>query len=150
MAYRIIVDTVADKADILWPLMQSHRDELATHKHLMKLSPDKTKYTALEATGMLLSLLAYEGDELVGYSVGLLANHIHYSDLHYYHNDTLFVVKEHRHSRLGSMLIRETEKQASERGAKIIMWHAKPDTALCRVLEHKEYSVQDIIYSKEL
>lgn len=65
-------------------------------------------------------------------------------------NDLLFVAEEHRKTRVGLDLIRETEKQAFARGAEMMLWHAKENTSLSILMPKLGYSVQDIIYSKVL
>lgn len=148
--FRIVETTVSDKADALMPLLRAHRDELATNKALMELAPNWDAYRALENTGSLLALLAYAGDEVVGYSVSFIGPHMHYSGLRYAQNDALFVKPEHRGGRLGLQLIKATEQLARERGARMMMWHAKTSTALEKLMPRLGYGVQDIIFSKEI
>ena len=148
--YHIVETTVSDKAAALLPLLQAHRDELATHRHLMQLAPNWDAYRALENTRALLAVLAYHGEELVGYSANFIGPHLHYSGLRYCQNDALFVAQGHRGGSLGGRLIRETERMAKERGARMMTWHAKPGTTLEKLLPRLTYGVQDIIYSKEI
>lgn len=129
-------------------LFKEHYDEIALNKSVMKLSPDWTKYYALEQSNMLLCLGAFMGDECVGYSINFLMSHLHYKDLLYMQNDLLFVAEEHRKSRVGLLLIQETEVQAKEYGAKMMLWHAKENTSLSVIMQRMGYRVQDIIFSK--
>jgi Acetyltransferase (GNAT) family len=100
---------------------------------------------------MLLGLFAYEGADLVGYSVSIFnPSHLHYRSLAVVVNDVLYVKPEHRHGRAGLGLIRETERIAKDLGAKLLMWHAKPDTALAAILPRLAYGVQDVLFSREL
>jgi predicted GNAT superfamily acetyltransferase len=131
-------------------LFAEHWDEIALNKRVMVLKPDAERYLATEQNGMLLALAAYQGDEIVGYSVNFIMPHMHYADLVIASNDLLFVSAAHRTSRLGLQLIRETERVAKERGAALMLWHAKENTALSTLMQHRRYKVQDIIYSKEL
>ncbi|HEY5993341.1 MAG TPA: GNAT family N-acetyltransferase, partial [Gallionellaceae bacterium] len=103
-----------------------------------------------EQSGALLALVAYAGDEITGYSINFVGPHLHYSGLRYAHNDALYVAPEHRGGRLGLRLIRETERLAKEKGARMMMWHAKPDTALEQLIPRLGCGVHEIIYSKEL
>ncbi len=147
---RIVETTVTDKLAELLPLLRAHRDELATAKHLMELAPHLEAYRALEQGGALLALVAYRGDEIAGYSINFIGPHLHYSGLRYAHNDALYVAPAHRGGRLGMALIRRTEALAQERGARLMMWHAKRNTALGKLLPRLGYGVQDIVYSKEI
>ena len=86
----------------------------------------------------------------MGYSINFIGPHMHYSNLRYAHNDALFVKAGHRGGTLGLRLMRETERLAREQGARMMMWHAKPDTALHKLLPRLGYAVQDIAFSKEI
>jgi predicted GNAT superfamily acetyltransferase len=148
--YRIVETTVSDKAALLFPLLQAHRDELAMAKHLMEVAPNWDAYHALEQCGALLALVAYLGDEIVGYSVNFIGPHMHDAALRYAHNDALYVKPEHRGGRMGLKLMRETELFVRERGARMMMWHAKPDTALEKILPRMGYGVEEIMFCKEI
>lgn len=129
-------------------LLSAHWAEVAREKDLMVLDPAWDKYLALERNGTLLSIGAYAGVELVGYSVGLVLPHMHYQGMIYYQNDVLFVAPEHRRSRLGVDLIEATEAAAEERGAVWHAWHAKKGSTLDRLLDRRGYGVHDIIYGR--
>lgn len=131
-------------------LFEAHWDEVALNKQVMVLKPDTERYRAMESNGMLLILAAYAGEELVGYSVNFLVRHLHYADLNTASNDLLFVTKEHRAGRVGLQLIRATEAAAKERGAAIMLWHAKENTSLAALMPRLGYGVQDIIFSREI
>ena len=98
----------------------------------------------------LFALSAYVGDRLIGYSVNFLMRHLHYADLVYAQNDLLFIDKDYRASRAGLALIRATEAHAKAKGAQMLIWHAKPGTALEALLPRMGYGVQDIMFSKEV
>lgn len=152
----IIETTVSDKLAALLPLLQAHRDELATTPHLMEVAPNLEAYRALEQSGALLALVAYAGapdsaeQTIAGYSISFIGPHMHYSGLRYAHNDVLYLAPQHRGGRAGVQLIRMTEQAAREKGARMIMWHAKPDTALEQLMPRLGYRVQDTLFSKEL
>lgn len=131
-------------------LFEEHWDEIALNKQVMVLKPDEARYRAMEQAGSLLILAAWEGEALVGYSVNFIINHLHYADLRLCSNDLLFITRSKRAGRLGLKMIRETEKCAAEKGAKLMLWHAKPDTALAVMMPRMGYGVQDIIFSKEI
>jgi predicted GNAT superfamily acetyltransferase len=131
-------------------LFEEHWDEIALNKQVMVLKPDEARYRAMEQAGSLLILAAWEGEALVGYSVNFIINHLHYADLRLCSNDLLFITRSKRAGRLGLKMIRETEKCAAEKGAQLMLWHAKPDTALAVMMPKMGYGVQDIIFSKEI
>ena len=131
-------------------LFSEHWEEIALNKQVMILKPDEQKYRAAEENGMLLILAAFEGDKVVGYSVNIVTNHLHYADLITCSNDLLFVTEGKRNGRLGLQLIRATEKAAKERGARLMLWHAKQGTPLEKMMPRLGYGVQDIIFSIQI
>lgn len=142
--------TATDWIGEAWSLLEQHREELTTNKDLMVLKPDVDTYVRLEDQGRLLSLGAFEGDEIVGYSVNILANNLHYVDVTMCQNDVLYVREDKRQGPTGLRLMRETERLAKERGADMMLWHAKPGTNLDAILPRLDYRVQDVIYSRVL
>lgn len=142
--------SVVDSLEQAAGLLAEHYDELAKNKRVMKLEPARELYAALESAGLLFGLGVFDGDLMVGYSVCTIGPHMHYRSLTYCTNDVLFLRKKYRAGRLGLQLIRRTEALAKERGAQLMLWHAKPDTALDAMLPRLEYGVQDVIFSREL
>ena len=141
------VDEMLAKASILF---EEHYEEIARNKQIMKLKPDEKAYRNLEEANQIFILSAWQDDVLIGYSVNFVLNHPHYADLVLAQNDLLYIKKEMRGGRAGLKLIRETETYATSLGCKLMLWHAKENTALSAILPRIKYGVQDIIYSKEL
>ena len=115
-------------------LFDEHYEEIARNKHVMVLKPDEETYRKSEEMGTIFILSARQGDKLIGYSVNFVTNHLHYADLKLAQNDLLFISKEHRGGRVGLKLIKETEKHATSLGCKLMLWHAKENTALVSLL----------------
>ena len=132
------------------PLFEEHYEEIARNKQVMKLKPNWPLYDTMNATGWLFIYLAMQGDVCIGYSMNLVANHLHYADLKYSQNDVLFIKKEFRGGRIGLRLMKVTEDYAKSLGCKVMLWHAKEDTTLAALLPRLKYGVQDIVFSKEL
>lgn len=147
---RIVEESLADKFEQGAPLLTAHWQELAKHKDLMVLNPDIDRYIALEQSGCLFSLIAYDGDKIVGYSVNVISRHLHYADMGYAQNDVLYIAESHRKGATGLRLIQETENVAKLKGAQLMLWHAKQGSVLERLMTHKGYAVQDIVFGKEL
>lgn len=148
---RIVETPMTGRVDEMWNLLVAHWTEVAKNKQVMVLKPDMAKYLQLDAQGALLCLAAIDPDgEIVGYSVCFIGPHIHYADLIVCNNDILFLRDDLRPSRLGLRLMKETERLAAERGARLMLWHAKEETALAKILPRMGYGVQDIIFSKQL
>lgn len=133
-----------------WHLLESHREELATDKALMVLKPDLPVYIQLEDNDALLSIGAFDGGEIVGYSVNIISRNLHYSDVVMCQNDVLYLKESHRTGATGLRLIRATERLAKARGCHMILWHAKMDTQFMALLSKTGYRIQDVIYSRGL
>ena len=143
-------EKIMDRIDLFDSLFEEHWDEIAKNKKVMVLKPDYNRYKQLEQSGSMRTLVAYENDKIVGYSVNFVMPHIHYSELVTCFNDIVFVTKDRRSSILGLKLIKETEKAAAKWGAGMMLWHVKENSSISKILPRKGYSVQDIIYSKVL
>jgi GNAT superfamily N-acetyltransferase len=141
---------VMEWIDKVGPLLEEHYQELALDKRLMVLKPNTEVYEGLERANRVIALGAFVGDEMVGYSVNVLVQHLHYADLWVLQNDIVFITKAHRHGRLGIALIQRTEIAAKERGAKLMLWHAKQRTALEQLLPRMGYGIFETILSKRL
>jgi GNAT superfamily N-acetyltransferase len=151
---QILEQSVSDKIDTpqAGALLLAHWNEIARNKDVMRLDPMVERYEALEKLGLLIGLFAYDEDELVGYCVSIVNHgHLHYRDLITVSNDVLFVQPEYRGAaRVGYRLMRETERLAKDRGAHLVLWHAKEHTALASMLPRMGYEVQDIVYSRRV
>jgi hypothetical protein len=141
-----VADVLRERA-----LLEAHWQEIALNKDVMELAPRHEVYDSLESSGALLTLGAFSGEHMVGYSATVILPHLHYGNLIYATNDVLFVAKAHRVGTLGLRLIHETERLSAQRGARLMLWHAKEGSALDLMLgRRKHYAVQDIIYSRTL
>lgn len=141
------IQEMYDKAQ---ELMLAHWHELATDKKLMELAPAIDRYRAMEETGSLFALGVWDGDTMVGYSLSFLLINLHYSALKYAHNDVLFLREDYRKGSVGVKLIAATEKAALALGARLMLWHVKPDTSAAKLFPRLGYRVQDIMFSKGL
>lgn len=143
--------TAEELLDAGMVLFAQHREELTTDKALMVLNPCREIYLHIDSHGGMISLGAFTDDgALIGYSANTIGPNLHYADLLMYANDVLFVMPEHRGTSAGIRLIRETEARAKARGCQLMLWHAKPGTALDCLLPRMGCRVQDIIHSKVL
>lgn len=148
--YQILQVTLDELMPEAGPLLEAHYQELSRYKDIMVMKPDMNRYRALEANGCLLILAAYVEGVLVGYSAGIITNHLHYADLIIYQNDVLFLDMAHRKGRLGIDLIKRTEKIAKERDVKLAVWHGKQDTPLAALLPKMKYGIHETIYTRKL
>jgi predicted GNAT superfamily acetyltransferase len=133
-----------------WSLIEANRAELMTDKDIMVLDPDVRTYCLLEDANAMLSLGAFDDDEIVGYSVNILAPSPHCRNVIICSNNVLYLREDKRQGLTGLKLMRETERLAKERGAHMMLWHAKPETNLNQILPRIGYRTQDIVYTRVL
>ena len=57
---------------------------------------------------------------------------------------------EYRKGSIGIKLIKETEKQAKKLNCYGVVWHAKPNSSLDKLLEKLDYNIKDFLYLKEV
>jgi predicted GNAT superfamily acetyltransferase len=136
---------VTEWIDQAWSLFEAHCEEIAQD---MLLAPDLDAYCLLEDRGALLSLGAFEGDEIVGYSVNLITHNLHHANVTICQNDILYLREDKRQGATGLKLMRETERMAKERGAHMVIWHAKPETNLSGILPRMGYDVRQVCYAR--
>ncbi len=150
MTIKIELGTIYENYIAMRELLKLHVDELTSHKDIMVLNPNLEAYMFLEESGNSYSYFVYDDDKIIGYSINLISNHLHYADLLYANNDVLFLHKDYRNSKIGKELITKSEEEAKRRGAKLYLLHSKPNTALGSILPNLGYEIQDIIHSKVL
>jgi predicted GNAT superfamily acetyltransferase len=132
-------------------LLATHWAEVGSHPNVRKLQIPREKYASLEEIGMLVSLFAHADDgTLVGYSINFLSVNMHSAETLVLQNDALYLAPQHRKGFAGIRLMRDTEQAARDAGAKLMVWHAKEQTNLDRLLIAQGYGVLDVLYSKEL
>lgn len=146
------VVNITEHVDAIWPLLEAHRHELATHPDIMPLEPMIGVYQDLEVQNRLLSIILEHPEAgIVGYSVNIISQNLHYGSLKTCQNDVVFVSSSYRQEGGGSLLMKAVEQNAKHDGCKMILLHAKQGTALDRMLRASpDFEVQDIIYSKVL
>lgn len=131
-------------------LAHAHHDELSASFHGHEFDPDLDRYQRLEDLGVLVCLGAYDGDELVGYSFNVLSTHSHYRTVLCAHNDLLYLKLQHRTGHNGLALMRATRDALKARGVSHVLWYAKPDTALDKLLRTTKCHVHEIMFSEAL
>lgn len=139
--------SIRQMQDLSADLISAHWRELCKDRDRRKLAPDWDRYYDLERAGLIHSIGAWDGEDLVGYSVNILSTHLHYRDLLLLTNDLLYVADSARKASVGGRLIKATEQLARDLGAHEVTWHAKPGTALDVALSKSDaYSVMDTLY----
>jgi GNAT superfamily N-acetyltransferase len=131
------------------PMLAAHHEEIGRFKQF-PLDPDLERYRRLDDEGRLITLLATVDEQIVGYSCSIVQSNLHRKSLIFCQNDVLYVTPEHRKGRIGLFLIRETIHRAHTLGAKLVLWHAKPETAFNELLPRMGYEIMDVIWAKAI
>lgn len=116
----------------------------------MPRNPNWEHYQQLEDRGCLVALAAWEGEDMIGYAVGCMFQHPYSKDMKALQHDLLFVTPAMRGMGLGMRLMRELEQAGREAGCEPVFMHAKPGSAMSRILERAGYEVIDEIRGKRL
>ena len=125
-----------------WQEVESHRT--------YAVEPAWDAYADLQDAGHLIFLCAYDGHEVVGYAITILAPDLHYGCMLIAGNDAIFVKATARKRCYGLKLMREVEKIAQAHGAKEMVWQAKAGSSLNTVLRRRGCRMEEIVYIKEL
>ena len=147
MDIRAITDIVGTmRANI--ELGREHYAELVALKHVVEFDPHLDRYAMLEANNCMVNLGAYDGDKLVGYSTNVLGPHMDSQHLMCAHNTMFFLSKQYRKGLQGIRLLRATTAACKERGARYMLWRAKPDTSMHALLARMGHLHLETVYSE--
>ena len=110
---------------------------------------DLDVYRAMEDAGNAVAFAAFSDGLLVGYVSGFVVRHTHYAFLVGQH-DLLFVLPQYRKGRLGLRLMSAFEAAVREKGARCVLYHAKPDSVFARLLQRQRARVEECVFFKEV
>lgn len=139
--------SLIDTIDRITDLMQANWDETG---YDFEFNPNVDFYKKLDAAGLLLAVGAFDGDEVVGYSLSTVIAHPFNNAVRMCNADVLFLRKDHRGTKVGARLMSQTERLAKERGAHRMLWHARGGTNLAEVLKKRGYTLADEVMMKGL
>jgi len=132
------------------PMLVDHWLALGKFPDLAPLKPDFATVLSLEEAGKILSIGAFDGEELVGYSVNILTNWMHSVDALMCQNVVLWLDVQHRAGSNGLRLIRQTERLARARGCDVFLLGARDDTVMFELLPKLKYTVHETVYARVL
>lgn len=131
-------------------LARAHHDELAAAFHGFPFDPDLERYQRLEQAGLLVLIGAFDDGQLVGYSINSVSPNLDYQTVLCSHCHLLYLAPPYREGRNGLALMDATRAALMARGAKFVMWYAKPDTSLDKLLAHRAVNLHEKMYSEVL
>jgi GNAT superfamily N-acetyltransferase len=112
------------------------------------LKPNWMVYGKLYEMGYLISLAAFDQDEIVGYSVATVSPHLFNGDVKVCTSSALFVKPSHRNRLVSGRLIVETEREAKRRGSVRVIWQTRANTPLAELLRKRGYQDADVAMMK--
>lgn len=143
-----------ERAHELWAeiptLLHAHYTELATY-HDIPLDPDVEAYCRLDDQDLLRCYTARRGSELIGYAVFLVGPNLHYRGSKQARADVVYVIPEHRHTRVGFRLLTFADMQLREEHTQVTCHHVKhthPD--LGHLLTAIGYQPIETLYARRL
>jgi len=141
------VDTVIhDCADAIC----NHWEDVALNQDTVKLDPDWDAYKKLYEAGVLLVVTSRYDEKLVGYSVYIVGESLHYKGLKIAESDAFWLDKEYRKGMTGMKMIKFAEKALKDRDVDFIMSKVKIHRDIGPVFERMGYSPIETVYSKGL
>lgn len=114
------------------------------------LKLDKERYKQFEALNILVIVGAFDGDEVVGYSLASVLPHPFNPEIVFCNSDVMFLMPKYRNTTAGARLMAETKRAAKERGAKKLFWHARGNTAFAEMLRNRGHHLADEVFMEDL
>lgn len=136
--------------ELMEPMLVDHWLALGSFPDLAPLKPDFATIIALDENGKLMSIGAFDGDELVGYSINVMTNWLHSADVLMCQNMVIWLDVKYRAGANGLKLIRETERLAKAKGCGVFLCGAKDDTVMFELLPKLKYTVHETVYARVL
>jgi len=107
-------------------LFEKHYAELAERTDVIELDPDFEKYQKLMDLGMLEIHTARDDGKLVGYSLWMVMNHLHYKKSVTASSDILYIHSDYRKGMFGYKFVKWTTEEVKKRKPQRILFHMKP------------------------
>lgn len=149
MALSIQRETVAAVWGEIQSLLDEHWREIA-HFEDIPLDPRKEMYDELEARGALRVFTVRDEGTLVGYSVNVVANDIHYARSKQSKQDVLFLLPAYRNQRTGINLINFVDSDLQRDAVQCSYQHVKMSHDFGPLLAMLGYEPVETIWVKRL
>jgi GNAT superfamily N-acetyltransferase len=132
------------------PLFRAHYEELATLKEKFHLGWNRKMYEQLDDAGSLIMLTCRSEGNLVGYYLGILMQHPHYSGTKVAFVDVFYLRPEFRKGTNGLEFMIAIEHECRARGAQVATMSTKLHKDVGMVLESLGWRETDRVYRKAL
>jgi len=142
--------SAVDNYDKIAHLIRENWEESGSGGLGLALEINVATFRQVEKNRNLFTLLALDGDEIIGYSINFITLDPHASGDTRAMNSAIFVTKSKRCTAAGLKLICETEREAMRLGASVMTWESQSEAGLAKILEQMQYTDKRVTYSKRL
>lgn len=131
------------------PLLAMQYEELTLHKDVVKLRPRWSLYLLMQSRGTLHVITARQGGvRLVGYSLFLVDQHLHYADIKLASNDVFYVHPDFRRGSVPLRFLRFTRGYLKDIGVHKIAYHFKAGNNFGAILKRLGYSPEEEVVAE--
>lgn len=146
----IMLESFEERVEELKPLLPLHYEELALNKDKVPLSPIWQTYFDMERQGQLIFAVVRDKGELIGYFIGFIKPHLHYSTCLTCTMDIFYIHPDYRGNRTGLKLFQFVEKQLKKRGVQRWFVGSKLHKDCSSLFEYLKFNPVEKYYSKWL
>ena len=129
------------------PLIRGHAKEVCDFRG-HELDPDLEKYLQMEGAGILRVYTARRGPKLIGYSIYILANHLHYKAVSQANHYLAFIDPLERG--FGRSFLEWCEDELKQEGIKMMVYQAKPGSKFYQIISSMKVREMEHIFCKEI
>lgn len=122
-------------ADEAVELFKRHYEEVAERQDVIELDPNIERYNQLYNAKTLEIHTARDNGKLIGYSLWVVVNHLHYKKSITASSDVLYISPEYRQGMLGYKFIKWTTEEIKKRNPQRILFHMKPFLDYGKIVE---------------
>ncbi len=133
--------------DLIEHTFNSHWEEV---QEVAPLNPVYDVYYDLEDQNMLYSLVAMDGNELLGYVIFIIAKHHHHSGSIWASSDILYISPTHRGKGVCKEILSKAEESLREKGVEIILVSSRAHKDFGSLLGKIGYNPYEYSYFKDI
>ena len=130
-------------------LLDLHYEEISLIKEF-PLKPQWDIYEKMDEAGKVKVILCKEEDEIIGYIVFFISNHLHYADCLIAQEDIYFLKKEYRTGRVGLKMFKFAEEYLKSINVDMVKYSTKVHADKSSLFEYLEYKNTEKVFTKML
>jgi len=130
-------------------LLDLHYEEISLIKEF-PLNPQWDIYEKMDEAGKVKVILCKEENEIIGYIVFFISNHLHYADCLIAQEDIYFLKKEYRAGRVGLKMFKFAEEYLRSINVDMVKYSTKVHADKSSLFEYLEYQNTEKVFTKML